>query len=280
MWLFYVAMYIILSVAFTQLYKISTRTSKNYGSLTILLELVAGISILILTPFFDFSWPSDYRIYIILFIACIFYAIADRLNTTVRSGLEASTFSVIKQIYTVFMILAGFIFFKEELLITKVIGSILIVFSNVIIFYNRKHFKFDKYILLGILANIAYSFALILTINITYFFNLPIFISISLVVPAILIFIFERIKISNIKNELISSNKTAIIIAGLCWGAMIIAQLSAYQVGEVTSVAPLCAVAVIVNVIVGYILLKERDNLIRKIIAALIIIVSVFMIKI
>jgi drug/metabolite transporter (DMT)-like permease len=280
MWLFYVAMYIILSVAFTQLYKISTRTSKNYGSLTILLELVAGISILILTPFFDFSWPSDYRIYIILFIACIFYAIADRLNTTVRSGLEASTFSVIKQIYTVFMILAGFIFFKEELLITKVIGSILIVFSNVIIFYNRKHFKFDKYILLGILANIAYSFALILTINITYFFNLPIFISISLVVPAILIFIFERIKISNIKKAFIDGNKTAIIITGLCWGAMIIAQLRAYQVGEVTSVAPLCAVAVIVNVIVGYIFLKERDNLIRKIIAALIIIVSVFMIKI
>jgi quinol-cytochrome oxidoreductase complex cytochrome b subunit len=69
MWLFYVSMYIILSVIFTQLYKISTDTSKDHGNLTILIQMIAGISILILTPFFDFSWSSDYRVYVLLCVA-------------------------------------------------------------------------------------------------------------------------------------------------------------------------------------------------------------------
>ena len=60
---------------------------------------------------------------------------------------------------------------------------------------------------------------------------------------------------------------------------MIVVQLRAYQLGETTSVAPLCALTVIGNVLVGYLFLKERNNLLKKLIAAFLIIVSVFLIK-
>ena len=60
---------------------------------------------------------------------------------------------------------------------------------------------------------------------------------------------------------------------------MIIVQLRAYQLGDVTTVAPLCALTVIGNVIVGYIFLKERDNLLKKLLAAVLLLVSVFLIK-
>ena len=60
---------------------------------------------------------------------------------------------------------------------------------------------------------------------------------------------------------------------------MIVCQLRAYQLGEATSVAPLCALTVIGNVIVGYVFLKERGNLWKKIIAAMLILISVFLIK-
>lgn len=61
---------------------------------------------------------------------------------------------------------------------------------------------------------------------------------------------------------------------------MIIVQLRAYQLGNVTVIAPLCALTVMTNVIVGYIFLNEKDNLIRKIIAAILIIISILLIKI
>ena len=49
---------------------------------------------------------------------------------------------------------------------------------------------------------------------------------------------------------------------------MIVVQLRAYQLGETTSVAPLCALTVIGNVLIVYLFLKERNNLLKKLIAA------------
>lgn len=279
MWLLFVALYIILAVAFTQFYKIVLNTSKSDGTLTVLLQFIAGLSALLLSPLFKFTFPTDWKVYLLLGIACIFYAISDRMNTTVRSGIEASTFSIIKQLSTVFMILAGLLFFKEQFVWKKIIGAGLIIFSNILIFYKKGNQKLDKYVLLGILSNIIYSVALFLDVNISDSFNLSFYVALTLLVPALFITIAERVKLSNIKKEFKNGNKKAILITGLCWGTMIVVQLRAYQLGEATSVAPLCALTVIGNVLVGYLFLKERNNLLKKLIAAFLIIISVFLIK-
>lgn len=279
MWLLFVALYIILAVAFTQFYKIVLNTSKSDGTLTVLLQFIAGLSALLLSPFFKFTFPTNWKVYLLLGIACIFYALSDRMNTTVRSGIEASTFSIIKQLSTVFMILAGLLFFKEQFVWKKIIGAGLIIFSNILIFYKKGNQKLDKYVLLGILSNIIYSVALFLDVNVSDSFNLAFYVALTLLIPALFITIAERVKLSNIKKEFKNGNKKAILITGLCWGTMIVVQLRAYQLGEATSVAPLCALTVIGNVLVGYLFLKERNNLIKKLIAAFLIILSIFLIK-
>lgn len=278
--LLYVVLYLVLETIFTQLYRVTTKTLKKAGALTVLLELVAGLTALLLCPFFEFKFPTDIKVYIMFGISIIFYTISDRVNTTVRSGIEASTFSMLKQLSTTFMIFAGLIFFKEEFVLAKFIGAMLIIFSNVFIFYKRGKFEFDKYILLGILSNLAYTVALFLDVNISDQFNLPFYVAITLTIPAILIMIFEKVKISEIKEELINGNKKAIFITSLCWGTMIIAQLRAYQLGNVTLVAPLCALTVMINVIVGYLFFNEKDNLLKKIISAILIIIGIILIKI
>lgn len=279
MWFLFVVLYVILAVIFTQAYKIVTKTSKSDGTLTVLLELIAGTSILILSPLFDFSFPTDWKVYALLVLACVFYGISDRINTTVRSGVEASTFSIIKQLSTVFMIIAGLLFFKEEFVWKKIVGAVLIIFSNVFIFYKKGTQKLDKYVLLGILSNVVYSIALFLDVNISDNFNLAFYVASTLLIPCLFITIIEKVKWENVKREFKNGNKKAILATSLCWSTMIVCQLRAYQLGEATSVAPLCALTVIGNVIVGYVFLKERDNLWKKLIAAILILISVFLIK-
>ncbi len=278
-WLIFVLLYLVLATVFTQLYKVSTKTLKNAGALTILLQLMAGITALLLCPFFELKFSTDIKVYIMLGIATLFYAASDRINTTVRSGIEASTFSMIHQLSTTFMIFAGLIFLKEEFVMTKFIGAMLIVFSNALIFYKKGEFKFNKYIWLGVLANIAYTIALFLDVNISDNFNLPFYVAVTLIVPAFLIMLVEKIKLSEVKNEWKNGNKKAIIVTAVSWGTMIVAQLRAYQLGNVTIIAPLCALTVMLNVIVGYLFLNERDNLLKKIIAAILIIISIVLIK-
>ncbi len=279
-WLLYVIGYLVFATVFTQFFKIATKTLKKAGALTILLQMTAGVVALLLCPLFEFKLPTDISVYIMLAISIIFYAITDRVNTTVRSGIEASTFSMLKQLSTTFMIFAGLVFFKEEFVLTKFIGAMLIIFSNVLIFYKKGKFEFNKYLLLGVFANISFTIALFLDVNISDNFNLPFYVALTLIIPALLIMIFEKIKPSEIKDEFIDGDKKAILITAISWAIMIIANLRAYQLGNVTVIAPLCALTVMTNVIVGYIFLNEKDNLIRKIIAAILIIISILLIKI
>ncbi len=279
-WVLYVILYIVFITIFTQAYKVSTRTLTKAGALTVLLEGIGAITGLLICPFFEMKFPSDPKIYLFLGISIVFYAISDRINTTVRSGIEASTFSMLDQLSTTFMIFAGLIFLKEEFILHKFIGAMLIIFSNVFIFYKKGEFKFNRYIGLAVLANISITVAIFLDVNISDNFNLPFYAALTLGGPAILVWILERIKISDVKNEFKNVNKKAMLITGITWPLAIVASLRAYQLQNVSIVAPICSLKVISNIIVGYLFLKERGNLVKKIIAAILIVVSIVLIKI
>lgn len=279
-WLFYVILYLFFSVAFNQYYKITTKTMVKPGSLTVLMQLMAGAFCLFLVPFFKIEFPQDIKVYLFLGIAIIFYALDDRMGTTVRSGLEASTCNVIKQLSTAFMIIFGLIFFKEPFILNKVIGAFLIVISNILVFFDRKSFKLNKYVYLGIIANLCFTVALFIDVNLSEQFNLPFYVALTLMIPALLIFVFERLKPKDIFLEFKNGNKKTIIKTSFCWSIMLFSQLMAYQLGKATIVAPLCSLTVILNVIIGYSLLQEKDNLFKKIIASILIIISVILIKV
>ena len=143
-WVICVVLYLVFSVIFNQTYKVATKSLTKAGALTILLQLTSALSVLLFIPFFEIKLATDPKVYLFLGLSIIFYTINDRLNTTVRSGIEASTFSMIHQLATVFMIFAGIVFFKEPFILYKFIGSLLIILSNIIVFYNKQNFKFNK----------------------------------------------------------------------------------------------------------------------------------------
>ena len=82
-----------------------------------------------------------------------------------------------------------------------------------------------------------------------------------------------------IVKEFKNSNKKVIFITAFSWGLAMVFQLQAYELGKVTIVAPLCSLTVILNVIVGYLFLNEKQGLLKKILASILIIISVLLIK-
>ena len=87
-------------------------------------------------------------------------------------------------------------------------------------------------------------------------------------------------KLKDIVEEYKEGNSKAILAVCASWGIMIIAMLRAYQFGSVTTIAPICATTTILNVFAAYFILKEKKTLLRKIIAALIVIAGIIIIKI
>lgn len=274
-----IILYLIFAVIYDQIFKKLTKTMKNDGGMVVLLNTIAGIICLFLIPIFDMKLSKNIFVYLFLGLACIFYALNDRFDTTARRGIEASTHSMIKQLSTVFMTFIGLFILKEQLVINKIIGSLLIVISNIFIFYNKRTLKKNKYIKYGILASIFTTIALFIDVNYSEQFNLPLYVAITLIVPSILIVRFEKIKIKTIKNEIKKSNKTYILITGISSAFMLILKLLAFRQGEISIIAPLCSLTVILNVIVGYLFQKERKNLLKKLSAAALIIIGIILIK-
>lgn len=279
-WWFNLLVHITLSVMYSQLYKIITRKSKNDGALTVLLQFLGGLFVLILIPFFKFQFPTQIKVYIFLLIACIFYAITDRVNTTARRGLDVSTFNILYQLSTVLIIVYGIVFFKEEIVIKKILGAFLILLGNVVVLFKKGKFKFNKYVIFSILGNISISIAISVDVGISEQFNLPFYVSATLIVPALLILLTEKIKVKDIIAEYKDGNKKAILAIGISWGVMIITNLRAYQLGTVTTIAPLSAVTTILNVFVSYFALKEKDSLLKKVLAAIVVVIGIILIKI
>lgn len=277
---FYIIIYLIVSVIFNQCYKIITKKMINDGAITIVIQFISSLVCIFLIPLFEIRFPTDYRVYLFLFLSIIFYALNDRLGTTARSGIDASTYSILKQMSTVFMIIMGILFFKESIILNKIIGAILIIFSNVLVFYKKDNFKFNKYLILGILANISLSIALFIDVNYSTEFNLAFYVLLTFLIPLILIFIFERIKIKEVVNEYKNSNKVILFLISISWALMMITKLKSYELGNVIIVAPISSLTVILNIIISYFLLKEKDNLLKKIIAGILIIIGIILIKI
>ncbi len=276
---FYIIIYLVVSTIFNQGYKFVTKSMNNSGALTILIQIISSLTCILIIPLFEIKFPSNYKVYIFLFLAIIFYTLNDRLGTTARSGIDASTYNILKQLSTVFMIIMGLFFFKEQFVLNKIVGALLIILSNLLVFYKKENFGINKYLILGILANISLSIALFLDVNYSKEFNLAFYVLLTFLIPLILIFIFERIKIKQIINEYKKSNKIILLVTSVSWAIMMISKLKTYELGSVIVVAPLSSLTVILNIFVSYFLLKEKSNLIKKIIAGILIVIGILLIK-
>jgi drug/metabolite transporter (DMT)-like permease len=269
--------FLISVVLFFQFYKLAVKDAKNDGSATILLQTIAGVSVLIFIPFFPIKFPTDEKFYVFLLFASIFYALNDRLQVTARKHLEVSVFSIINMLKTVFLVLFGLLFFKEDFVLMKIVGAVFILFGNGLLFYKKGSLKVNKYAMLSVLATLVFAIAMSIDIGISSGFNLPIYISLTLLIPAIILFIFERQSFFKIMQEYNTKRKKYFYITGLFWGLTILFTLKAYQLGEVTTLAPIFASSVIANVVVAYFFHKEKDNIIKKIVASLIVLIGVYL---
>lgn len=280
MWEVQVIIYLISACLFARTFKSSNREMKDANCLTVLLELFTAFFAIFLIPLFEIKFPTDIKIYLTLLVTTIIYAVTDRLNIEARYGLKPSTFSMLKQLSTVFMIIFGLVFLNEGLVPIKIIGATLIIISNLLISYDKGKFEINKYFIMCFISNFLFAVAMLINVNISDYFNLAIYTIMTVSIPAIFISIFNRLSFKKLKDEFKLYKKKEFILAGLTWCLMLVSSVRAYQLKSVTIVAPLFALTSIINAIVELIVDKDRKKFLIKIIAGILILIGVILIKV
>ena len=278
-WKFWVMLYLVSAVVFAQAFKKANRNMKSAGALTILLEVFTAFFALFFIPFFDFTWPTDTSVYLTLLAVVSIYAITDRLNIEARYGLDPSVFSMLKQLSTVFLIILGFIFLKEQIVLKKIIGSVIIIFANVLLAFNKGKIKFNKYFIMSFVSNFLFAVAMLINVNISNYFNLAFYTILTVFTPSMLIFIFGKHSLKELKCEFNYYDKKYFLLASFCWCLMLIASVRSYQLGNVTLIAPLLTLTSILNTMYEYFVCKNKSKFIQKVIASILIIIGVVRIK-
>ena len=279
-WVTWVVIYLVFATIFSQSFKKSNRNMSDAGSLTILLELLTAFFSLFFIPFFKLTISHNPHTYLILIVVIIIYAFTDRLNIEARYGLSTSTFSMLKQLSSVFLVILGFVILKEKVVITKVVGASLILIANVGLAVDKDgKFKINKYFLMSLVSNILFAFGMLINVNISGEFNLGIYTIITVLFPSILITLFGKHSIKELKEEFNLYDKKRFLLSAFSWCVMLISSVRAYQLGSVSVVAPLLTLTAIINTIYEIIFNKDKSEFIKKLIIGIIIIIGVLLIK-
>ena len=278
-WQFWVIIYLFSAIMFSQSFRKSNRNMNDAGSLTILLEVCTGIVSLIMMPIFVTKFNVDLKIIsTILMIICI-YAITDRLNIEARYGLETSTYSMVKRLSTVFMIIFGFIFLKEEVILNKVFGALIIIIGNIILTYNKGKFEINKYFIMATFAQLLFAIAMIINVGLSSNFNLAFYTYITTTGPAILISLFGRHSFKDLNKEFKLCDKKFFIVASIGWALMLNSSIRAYQLGSVVVVASLFSLTPILNSLFEFIVYKNKERIFQKIIVSILLIIGVILVN-
>jgi len=272
-------LHLVFCTSLNQFYKLTTRTMKNAAAQTVGLQLVAALSCLILVPFFEWKMPSEPIVYFLLTLSCVFYAINNRLLADVRKNLEASAVSILSQSYTALMTMAGFIFLKEPITWMKALGAALIIGGNALVFWGGKKAIERKYVWLGLLAYVCNVVAGLIDVKSSGQFNLPFYTAFLYFVPALFIFISNRVKVIDVVEEFRHSNKRNYLITGFCWSMRYLAILVAYTMKEVSIVAPLASLTVFSDLAVGYFFLKEKGSMGKKAVASVLAVMGIILVS-
>lgn len=278
-WWLWTIVYLISAVVFAYNFKIANKNMKDPGALTILLEVITGIFSLLMIPLFDIKFKINTSILLTLLIVVCIYAITDRLNTEARYGLETSTFSMVKRLSTVFMIIFGFLFLKEPIILNKLLGAVIIIIGNVILTYNKGKFEVNKYLLMAIISQFLFSIAMVINVDLSDHFNLAFYTWITVTIPALLITIVGRHKPKDIIKEFNRYNKPRFLIAAFSWALMLNSSIRAYQLGSITIVAALLSLTPILNSLVELIFNKDTNKIIQKIVVSILLILGVILVN-
>lgn len=248
-------------------------------SYSIIFAFLLGLINLIVALISGFHFPSLNTTLIFFPIAAILWGVGTIFYFKALQLLESSEVTILASVRSVITIAASLLFLKESFNLQKLFGTVIVLLS-IFIVTNLKHgIKFNK--------GIFYTFGMVLCYGLAVVFDvlnlrstdpLSYLALVNILIGIILLLIFPKairqLKVLVNKNFLKKMLPLSVFSA-----AQAIAYYFALAKGPASQIAPIGQAQVIITILLAVVILKERDNLIRKIIAAILVMIGVILLR-
>jgi uncharacterized membrane protein len=203
----------------------------------------------------------------------------DRTKASGFQKLDVAIVSIMTQLSKAFMVFYGIFLFQEKLNLSDWMGIILLFISSVLVIYKKDVWQFNKYVAWLVVGAFAFATAMVIDVKISSHFSLPVYLFLVFFLPMVIIYLLEKRNWRTLKQDFNANQKRKkyFFITGVSFALAALFYLLALRQGKVSVVAPLSSVTVLLNVLAGYIFLKEKDDIAKRFIAAVLVVIGVFL---
>lgn len=247
---------------------------------SIVFQLLTGILIGIYAVLNGFSTPNLVPLIPNLVLMTILYGAGNVFIFNALKMIDASEFTIVFASRALWTIIGAIIFLKESFSAQQSLGTFLIIASIILVSWKKQKFTFSKGFIFSILAALSFGFAFTNDAFIVNNFDVPSYLTIAFIIPSLAVWaIYPK---STVKMKPLFEKKTLMKLGllGVFYAISSITIFLAYQVGKNASqIAPLNQTATIITVMLSVVFLKERSDLLRKLIGAIISFIGAFLVK-
>ena len=276
----------LLAVTFFVIYDVSGRYLATRSENPQAFAVIYNLGVALMSPvifLFDQTMPSGITPYVIFMtvLGLVIWGLNGRFEYFAKKHTEASVFSIIIKLGPVMSFFLALIFLGETFTLSKLAGVILIVTANIILLAgNLRHAKIDP-------RGVRYTLLLALILSVAWLFDavnvkawgVGVFCMFSFFAPVVISSFFPTIKKKQLVRELELTPWWQFLVLGffnlIGYGFM----LKALTLGEASNVMPIATSTTPFVVLIGILLLGERDSLVRKIFSSILVLIAIYLMR-
>jgi len=240
---------------------------------------IVGVLLMAFTVVYGFKLPGIQTVIVPAIISVLFYGAGHIIYAKTLQRVEASAFSVLFATQAVWIMLLGILLLNEHLTVVQIIGAIFIFIGVSLLIKNIRSVFHDKGTLLGLLTGFMFGIAITAWSYVGRYTDTLSWAAISFIATAFVAFCIRPQSVQKMKPLLKPVVLLRLTLLGIFYAIGSLAMLLAYKEGSFAIISPLRQTSIIVTVLLALIFLpKERSNITKKIVAAVICVIGVVLI--
>jgi drug/metabolite transporter (DMT)-like permease len=247
---------------------------------TIIFYSLGGILSLCIAPLFGgFHYQISLSQLPLFALIGFFGTLAPVMGFKALKSIGASESSILSSSTRLWVVFGAFLFLHESFSIQKIIGTIIILVGIGVAQWQKEKIILNRGALYALIAALSYAIAEIISFYILRDFDTISFSVFSSFLPVVILSLTMPGKLKKLTFYKTPSRAINITIVSVIDALATIALYFAYQLGHNASqISPIMGTQTIVSVILAILILKERNNMLHKIIGATIVVLGVMLV--
>ncbi|MEI6532615.1 MAG: DMT family transporter [Candidatus Roizmanbacteria bacterium] len=277
-------LFALIGACFMTLYSLGIRLFlKDKGdsrSFTLILILSGTVVLCFLLPFEKIHIELSTTFLFLIIPLALLYTVVDLLFIRARQLEQVSVVSTFVQIGNIWALLGGALFFQESITVLKIISVIAIVFGNVLLSWNGKRINISKGLYLILVASFLFTLGNFIDKWYASFISPSLYKLILFIIEVIILSIFfVPNPVKSVVKEYELQGWKALFVGPFLALAVYFLVKAFESGGEASRILPIFGLAQVFAVIAGIVILGERKNCIKKILASIIVLIGAYLLN-